>query len=53
MPVGLSKAEEPKTDKNERNSRSRPRCGRNLARRNFRQHDYIVLSCEFNSLLSG
>src|SRR6202021_4316214 len=32
---------------------SRPRCGRNLARRNFRQHDYIVLSCEFNWRIDG
>src|SRR3984957_4521763 len=33
--------------------RSRPRCGRNFARRNFRQRDYIVLSCEFNWLIDG
>ncbi len=32
---------------------SRPRCGRNFARRNFRQPDYIVLSCEFNWLIDG
>jgi hypothetical protein len=32
---------------------SRPRCGRNFARRNFRQHDYIVLGCEFNWLIDG